>query len=385
MRCFRLIVLAIFACLGCSEDKVTGPDPLLPTITEITPAQLSRGRNNINGNIKGTNFSSDAQVDMGSGITIRNVNVRSTTEIVMTFDVAADATVGSRTLIVTTPAGASNPFPFQVGENRFPLAAFTVNPPSGGQNTIFTFDASGSNDPDGRITTYEWDFGDGKAASGKTVTHQYAKEGSFRVVLKVTDNQNAADRHVHDLRVEKQANQAPEARFIITPESGDSSTPFRFDATPSRDPDGQIDTYRWDFGDGTVAKGQIVGHQYLTAKVYTVTLTVRDLGGMESVKQKTVDVRRSGGGGGNTDPVAQFSVNPSSGDVNTIFNLDASASIDPDGAIISYQWNMGDGSTRTGITTQHKYIAAGTYTVKLTVSDNAGNKNSVTRSITVTN
>lgn len=380
MRYFRLIVLAILICQGCSQDKVTGPDPLLPTITEVTPAQLSRGRNNINGNIKGTNFSSDAQVDMGQGISVRNVNIRSTTEIGVNFDVAADATVGSRNVTVTTPAGSSSPFQIQVGENRFPVASFTVNPPAGGPDTTFTFDASGSSDPDGSISAYDWDFGDGGGATGRIVTHQFTAQGSFRVVLKVTDNQNAIDRHTHDLKIDQQSNQAPEARFILSPKEGDPSTTFRFDASPSRDPDGQIQTYRWDFGDGATAKGAIVQHKYVAANVYSAKLTVTDNGGLESTEEKSVDVS---GGSSSTAPVAQFVVTPTSGNLDTVFALDGSASVDPDGTIVEYNWNLGDGSTRQGITTQHKFVAPGTYSIKLTVTDNSGEKNSLIRDVTV--
>lgn len=380
MRYFRLIVLAILICQGCSQDKVTGPDPLLPTITEVTPAQLSRGGNNINGRIKGTNFSSDAQVDMGQGISIRNVNIRSTTEIAVNFDVAANATVGSRNVTVTTPAGSSTPFQIQVGENRFPVASFSVNPPSGSLDTTFTFDASGSSDPDGSISAYDWDFDDGHSATGRIVTHQFTAQGSFRVVLRVRDNQNAIDRHTHDLRIDPQSNQAPEARFILSPKEGDPSTTFRFDGTPSRDPDGNIDMYSWDFGDGASARGRIVQHKYIEANIYTARLTVKDDDGIASSDEKSVDVR---GGGGGTAPVAQFTVTPTSGNLNTVFALDASASVDPDGTIVTYEWTMGDGSTRQGQTTQHKYVSRGTYSIKLTVTDNSGEKNSLIRDVTV--
>lgn len=380
MRCFRLIVLAILVCQGCQQDEVTAPDPLLPTVTEVTPAQLSRGRNNINGRITGTNFSSDAQVDMGQGINVRNINIRSTTEISINFDVAASATVGPRNVTVTTPAGTSSPFAIQVGENRFPVASFTVNPPSGGTDTTFSFDASASSDPDGSISAYDWDFGDGTTGTGRIVTHTFTALGSFRVVLKVTDNQNAVDRHNLDLRIDQQTNQAPEARFMLSPKEGDPSTTFRFNATPSRDPDGTIQTYSWDFGDGATARGPIVEHKYIAPNIYTAKLTVIDDDGMESTIEKNVDVRGASSG---TAPVAQFTVTPTSGDLNTVFALDASASSDPDGTIVEYKWNMGDGSQRQGQTTQHKFVSRGTYSIKLTVTDNSGEKNSLVRDVTV--
>ncbi|WP_284550857.1 PKD domain-containing protein, partial [Aestuariimicrobium sp. T2.26MG-19.2B] len=47
-------------------------------------------------------------------------------------------------------------------------------------------------------------------------------------------------------------------------------------------------------------------------------------------------------------------------------------------------WDFGDTTTGTGITTSHTYTTAGTYQVKLTVTDNAGASNSITKAVTVT-
>ena len=57
-------------------------------------------------------------------------------------------------------------------------------------NTPMTFDGTGSFDPDGSVTSYQWDFGDGEAAaSGATVVHVYTGEGTYNATLLVTDNQ----------------------------------------------------------------------------------------------------------------------------------------------------------------------------------------------------
>ena len=66
-------------------------------------------------------------------------------------------------------------------------------------------------------------------------------------------------------------------------------------------------------------------------------------------------------------------------------SVDGSTSSDPDGTVTSYTWTFGDGSTGTGSTAAHRYAAAGSYPVALTVTDNSGATNSITTSATVAN
>lgn len=81
----------------------------------------------------------------------------------------------------------------------------------------------------------------------------------------------------------------------------------------------------------------------------------------------------------NVSPVAAFSsvVN------ELIVTLDGTASVDPDGAVVSYAWTFGDGGTATGSTTQHTYSAGGSYQVALTVTDDDGATNTITKTIFV--
>ncbi|MHA7145106.1 PKD domain-containing protein [Arthrobacter sp. TmT3-37] len=65
-------------------------------------------------------------------------------------------------------------------------------------------------------------------------------------------------------------------------------------------------------------------------------------------------------------------------------SVDGSASSDPDGSIAGYAWTFGDGATATGAVASHSYATAGTYTIGLTVTDNAGQTAATTRSLTVT-
>jgi PKD repeat protein len=73
-------------------------------------------------------------------------------------------------------------------------------------------------------------------------------------------------------------------------------------------------------------------------------------------------------------PIASFTFSPLYPEVNQIVNFDASASCDPDGYIVSYTWNFGDGNvtTTSNPIITHKYISYGDYLVRLTVTDNNG-------------
>ncbi|ALN63228.1 extracellular basic protease [Lysobacter antibioticus] len=91
-------------------------------------------------------------------------------------------------------------------------------------------------------------------------------------------------------------------------------------------------------------------------------------------------IRVAGGGGGNVNPVANFS-----SAVNGLTATFTDSSTDSDGSIASRSWNFGDGTAASTATNpSHTYAAAGTYNVSLTVTDNAGGTHTKTASVTVT-
>ena len=82
---------------------------------------------------------------------------------------------------------------------------------------------------------------------------------------------------------------------------------------------------------------------------------------------------------GNVLPVAAFT----SSATNLVASFDGSTSTDSDGTITGYAWMFGDSATGSGVKTTHTYASAGTYTVSLKVTDNAGGTNTVSHPITV--
>jgi PKD repeat protein len=133
-----------------------------------------------------------------------------------------------------------------------------------------------------------------------------------------------------------------------------------FDASYSVDADGSINSYAWDFGDGTTGSGAIVSHTYPSGTPYTATLTVSDDSGATASRSRTVEP--------NARPIAYADVTCN----GRTCSFDGSGSGDYDGTIVSYVWTFGDGTAGSGETAGHTYATPGIYPVTLTVTDNEG-------------
>ena len=258
-----------------------------------------------------------------------------------------------------------------------PEASFTYSPTSPVVNAAVSFDGSASSDPDGRIEHWRWDFGDGAKGDGEVATHAYRVAGVFSVQLSVTDNDGKEDETSQAVTVGD--NQSPVAGFSYSPTNPVVNGDVRFDGSSSSDPDGTIQKWEWDFGDGAKGQGEVETHSYKYAGVFYARLTVTDNGGKKDETTQTVTVRA------NQPPTASFSYVQST-DVPTQYDFNASASYDTDGYIVSYAWDFGDGSapvTLSATTVTHTFPALGTYTVRLVVTDNLGAKGETTKDVVV--
>jgi PKD repeat protein len=128
-----------------------------------------------------------------------------------------------------------------------------------------------------------------------------------------------------------------------------------------------ITTFAWSFGDGSSASGRVVSHVFAVANTFNVTLTETNDRGVSASTTVTVAV------GVGVLPSAQFTFSPAAPGVNeTVFFNASTSTPGPGHSIVSYRWTFGDGATGSGVTVSHAYATAGTYTVQLTVTDEAG-------------
>ena len=172
------------------------------------------------------------------------------------------------------------------------------------------------------------------------------------------------------------ANQPPTAAFT----SSAADLTALFDGSASADPDGTVASYAWSFGDGSPAgTGVRPSHSYASAGTYPVRLTVTDDKGASAVVSHDVTVTAPPPV--NQPPAAAFT----SSAAGLVASFDGSASADPDGTVASYAWSFGDGSPAgTGVRPSHSYASAGTYPVRLTVTDDKGASAVVSHDVTVT-
>lgn len=160
-------------------------------------------------------------------------------------------------------------------------------------------------------------------------------------------------------------NLPPNAVATADVTSGDAPLTVNFDGSGSSDPDGDAITYTWNFGDGASGSGPTAAHTYTVAGTYSATLTVTDPDGLLDIATVSIEVTSPG----NDAPVAVFTASPTSGDADLVVSVDASGSSDPDGDVLTYSWDFGDGSTSSGVTSSHTYTSEGSYIITLTVSD----------------
>ena len=195
----------------------------------------------------------------------------------------------------------------------------------------------------------------GSSDSGESVTRDFPVPGIYLVALEARDCTGNVDSSSQTVCADVAM---PEATF--PPPDCPQSLVCNFDGSSSSD-DAGIETYRWDFNDGTPPQfGALVTHAFPEAGIFSVRLTVTDCRGNED--EFTLSVQPD------KPPVVDFEV---ACNIVRKCELDASSSSD-DFGIATYRWDFGDGTPEIETTEpaiDHRYLADGEYTVTLTVVD----------------
>jgi PKD repeat protein len=267
-----------------------------------------------------------------------------------------------------------------VGQGAAPVAAFTTSPGNPQVNQAVNFNASASAATAGRrIVSYAWDFGDGdqKTNASATTTHDFLTAGVFQVTLTVTDDAGHTGSVTNPVTVGTFS--TPTAAFTRSPAAPAVNEQIFFNASASKAATGRsIVSYGWDFGDGAGGGGVTPSHAYALAGSYTVTLTVTDDVGQKGITSQSVAVGQPG------SPIAAFTISPTDPVVLDSVNFNASSSTPSTGrTIVNYVWDFGDGTGASGVQVNHPYTVARTYTITLTVTDDAGRTGTTTKTLVI--
>ena len=258
-----------------------------------------------------------------------------------------------------------------------PRPAFTFTPTPVVAGIGVNFDASASDPGAGaaQIVTYNWNFGDGDTGTGIAPRHSFDVAGTYLVTLTVINDRGLAASVTNPVSVSAAA--APAGDWVFSPANPAVGETIFFNADTIVPPAGRTFTsYNWNFGDGTAGTGRQPTHSYSTAANYVVVLTLTDDVGQTTVRQRTISI-------GTGNPNAAFTSTVTNATTHTML-FDASGSTASGGATItSYAWNFGDGSTGTGQSASRTYGAAGSYPVRLTVTDSLGRTGTILVTVTV--
>lgn len=216
---------------------------------------------------------------------------------------------------------------------------------------------------------YRWDFGDGNFAERTKATHYYGAVGQYQVTLTIADRLHP-ELYIQPVTYVVRAlppvlNVSPTAN----PTQGNAPLTVAFESGLTVRGYPADPQYRWDFGDGTTAKEANPVHTFQSYGEYEVQLTVTDAIHRTEVRGRVHVSVRQGSGSVPSGISASINAEPRSGraPLSVVFRGQATAA-DPN-AVLSYDWEFGDGQRGYGQTISHIYQRPGSYRAILTVRD----------------
>lgn len=221
------------------------------------------------------------------------------------------------------------------------------------------------------IINYFWDFGQGNTNSGAGSVGGvvYNKSGDYTVSLTTTDIYGCQQKldKINYIHIT-----GPTANFSATNTSGCKGLTTTFNDLSQSDGISAIVKWTWDFGDGTPLQTftSLPPHQhtYVNAGTYSVKLTATDANGCSDSRTISNYIIAS-------DPKALFT----SADTLACPKSTVQFSNQSTGVNLVYAWSLGNGNTSTALSPSNIYIDTGLYTVKLTIIDQYGCADSLTR------
>lgn len=271
-------------------------------------------------------------------------------------------------LVVTDANGCTSVKNRQVVVNPLPSPLFQFSGNCVGQPTFFSDFSNGSG---ASITTWGWDFGDPSSGvlnySGiQNPSHIYNVAGTYTVTLTIINANGCQNVTTQALVIIP----APIANFTFA--STCAGQPVNFTNTSTSN-GGTLNSFFWDFGDGSTSTLQFPVHTFVNPGIYQVSLTVSNTNGCVAnvVKPVTID----------PVPSANFDyLRPNCfGDTTYFVNLTSATS----GSGLTYLWDFGDGNSSTLKNPRHLYTNSGTYQVTLVVQSSNGCQGSKTKSVKV--
>jgi PKD repeat protein len=246
-----------------------------------------------------------------------------------------------------------------------PTIVSIVKPDRINEGQAVTFSAT-ANDPGILDTlTYNWNFGDvTNSIAGKDVPHTFADNGTYNVVLTVTDKDGGVTSQTTTVTVD---NVVPAIVNIVKPDRINEGQSVEFTATAT-DP-GILDTltYAWNFGDNTnPVTGQSATHTYADNGNYNIILTVTDKDGGVTSQTTVVTVE-------NVSPSIVNITKPDAIVKGRAVVFTATATDPGIKDTLTYSWNFGDNTpTVSGQNAPHTFTDSGTFSVLLTITDKDG-------------